>query len=196
MALILTKFGIGLLEKIDTGLICKGIPQRPPLHCRRDVGLRHETAIRAGTTIFMKSSGWKPRRSRRGGKPALPKMATVAGQLRYHTPLAKKNPPWGCRGAGAPPPEGGVKAPPSEPSSALRAPGRSSGAPATGEFTFDLLCGLTGVSKTLTTRRSPTPTRPPGRRRGAAAAGRGCGGGCDCEERRSECERQCPPQAR
>jgi hypothetical protein len=28
-----------------------------------------------------------------------------------------------------------VKAPPSEPSSALRAPGRSSGAPATGEFT-------------------------------------------------------------
>gem|GEM_PF-4017113 len=43
--------------------------------------------------------------------------------------------PWGCMGAGAPPPEGGVKAPPSEPSLALRAPGRSSGAPATGEFT-------------------------------------------------------------
>ena len=43
--------------------------------------------------------------------------------------------PWGCRGAGAPPPEGGVKAPFSESSSALRAPGRSSGAPAMGEFT-------------------------------------------------------------
>ena len=43
--------------------------------------------------------------------------------------------PWGCRGAGAAPPEGGVKAPFSESSSALRVPGRSSGAPAMGEFT-------------------------------------------------------------
>ena len=49
--------------------------------------------------------------------------------------------PWGGVGPGGaggreqPPPEGGVEAPPSEPSSALRAPGRSSGAPATGEFT-------------------------------------------------------------
>jgi hypothetical protein len=51
-------------------------------------------------------------------------------------PLDEKKPSLGEQGGGSAPPEGGVKAPSSESSSALRAPGRSSGAPATGEFTI------------------------------------------------------------
>ena len=63
------------------------------------------------------------------GLPCRPRLWCIGRQTLHDK--AKPRPlgrgwPWGCRG---------VKAPPSEPSSAPRAPGRSSGAPATGQFT-------------------------------------------------------------
>ena len=40
--------------------------------------LSHPNLPRVTDYFFMKSSGWKPRRLRRGGKPALPKVSTAA----------------------------------------------------------------------------------------------------------------------